>query len=226
MGGNWVSRQVAMVMIVSSLLSLAGCAGKDVTGTDRLQARSAFEGATRAVNEGKLAQAMTLLQQATTLDPDVAMYHNVLGIVYLQVARPDLAQAEFTRATELDRDFAEAHLNLGTALAEQRQWTAAVASYERAIKSPRLISPDVAYQNLGLALYHLNRYPEAENALRFAINLDPTMAPAYYHLGLVLAAGNRKDEARQAFERTRELAPNTPFGQAALDRLKSMGGGG
>jgi Flp pilus assembly protein TadD len=52
------------------------------------------------------------------------------------------------------------------------------------------------------------------------------MAPAYYHLGLVLAASNRKDEARQAFERARDLGPNTPFGQAAVDRLKALPGGG
>ena len=226
MGGLRVSRQLTVVIIVATLLMMGGCAGKHVTETERMQARSAFEVGTRQLNERQLAQALTSLTQATTLDPDVAIYRNVLGIVYLQFGRPDLAQPEFQRATELDRGFAEAHLNLGTALAEQQQWAPAVAAYERAIKSPRLISTDIAYQNLGLALFHLNRFPEAEQALRFAINLDPTMAPAYYHLGLVLAAGNRTAEARRAFEQARDLAPNTPFGQAATDRLKSLDGGG
>jgi hypothetical protein len=43
---------------------------------------------------------------------------------------------------------------------------------------------------------------------------------------MVLVAGNRKAEARRAFERTRELSPNSPFGQAAADRLKSLAEGG
>jgi tetratricopeptide (TPR) repeat protein len=213
-------------MILTGLLATAGCAGKRVTDTERLQARASFEAATKAMGERKLAHALTYMQQANAFDPEVPTYRNVLGIVYLQIGRPDLALPEFNRATELDPDFAEAHLNVGTALAEQQQWAAAVTAYERAIKSPRLMSTDIAYQNLGLALYHLQRYAEAEQALRFAINLDPTMAPAYYHLGLVLTAGNRKDEARQAFETTRDLAPNSPFGQAAADRLKSLAGGG
>jgi tetratricopeptide (TPR) repeat protein len=217
---------VAAIVILAGVLAAAGCAGKTASDAERLHARASFEAATKALEEGKLAQALTLMQQVTAFDPEVALYRNVLGIVYLQVARPDLALAEFKRATELDRDYADAYLNLGTAHAEQQQWAAAVTAYERAIKSPRLVSTDIAYQNLGLALFHLQRYSDAEQALRFAINLDPAMAPAYYHLGLVLAASNRKDEARQAFERARDLGPNTPFGQAAVDRLKALPGGG
>jgi|SRR5687767_6068049 len=226
MGGYGVSRQVAVLLITAGILGLTGCGGKYVSPSDRTQARSSYETGTRLLNERKVAQALTMMQQATTLDPEVPLYQNVLGVAYLQFGRPDLAEASFKRATELDGDFADAYLNLGTALAEQRQWAAAVTAYDRAIKSPRLTSADVAYQNLGLALYHLQRLPEAEHALRFAIDLDPTMAPAYYHLGLVLSAGRRTEEARRAFERARDLGPNTPFGQAAADRLKSMGGGG
>ena len=221
-----MSRQVRRLVAVMALLMTAGCAGTYVSDTDRYQARTYFDTATQRIGELQYAQALTLLQQANTLDPEVALYRNTLGLMYLQLGRPDLAQAEFKRATEIEPQFAEAHLNLGTSLAEQRQWAAAVPVYERAIKLPRLTSTDIAYQNLGLALYHLGRYAEAEQALRFAISLEPTLAAAYYHLGMVLVAGNRKAEARRAFERTRELSPNSPFGQAAADRLKSLAEGG
>ena len=221
-----MSRQVLRLVAVACLVITAGCAGKYVSDTDRLQARTYFDTATQRIGERQYAQALSLLQQANTLDPDVGLYRNALGLMYLQLGRPDLAQAEFKRATEVEPQFAEAHLNLGTSLAEQQQWAAAVAAYERAIKLPRLTSTDIAYQNLGLALYHLRRYAEAEQALRFAISLEPTLAAAYYHLGMVLVAGNRRDEARRAFERTRDLSPNSPFGQAAVDRLKSLADGG
>ena len=79
---------------------------------------------------------------------------------------------------------------------------------------------------MGLALYHLRRYPEAESSLRFALSLDPQMQAAYYNLGLVLVAENRSEEAKAAFRQVRRLDPNTPFGQAALERLKSLGEGG
>jgi tetratricopeptide (TPR) repeat protein len=214
------------VIAAVALLSATGCGGRYVSDTDRFQARTLFEAATQQIAERNYAQALTMLQQANTLDPRVPLYRNAFGVMLLHHGRPDLAQAEFKRASEVDPAYAEAHLNLGIAFAEQREWAAAVASYERALKLPRLTSTDIAYQNLGLALYHLQRYPEAERALRFAISLEPSLAAAHYHLGLVLVAGNRRDEARRAFERTRELSPNSPFGQAAMDRLKSLKDGG
>jgi Tfp pilus assembly protein PilF len=227
MGGRNVSRQAAVLVAFVTILGMAGCSGQRyVSDTDRVQARQSFEVATEHINKGEFAQALTTLQQVNGLDPNVPIYHNALGVVFLQLLRPDLALPEFKRAVELDQDYAEGHLNLGIALAEQRQWGDAVTSYRRAIKSPRLVSPDTAYQNLGLALYHLQRYAEAEQALRFAIGLDPQMAAAYYNLGLVLLAENRKSEARTAFQRTRDLAPNSAFGQAATDRLKALEDGG
>jgi hypothetical protein len=52
------------------------------------------------------------------------------------------------------------------------------------------------------------------------------MQAAYYNLGLVLVAGKRHEEARAAFRQARQLAPDSPFGQAALERLKALGDGG
>jgi Flp pilus assembly protein TadD len=52
------------------------------------------------------------------------------------------------------------------------------------------------------------------------------MEAAYYNLGLVLAATGRSDEARAAFRHVRDMAPQTPFGQAAIERLRGLGNGG
>ena len=227
MAGPRVSRQASVALVIVSMLILSGCSGAGhVTDRDRLQAQNAYEVAAKHLERREFAPALTALQQANALDPNVAVYRNALGVVLLQLRRADLAQAEFKRATEIDRDYAEAQLNLGIAHAEQQQWAAAVAAYERALKSPRLMSTDVAYHNLGLALYHLQRYSEAEQALRFAISLDPELAPGYYHLGLVMLATNRRNDARSAFQRARELAPNSPLSQEAGERLKTLGDGG
>lgn len=226
MGGQYVSRQATLLIVLAVATAVTGCATAFVSETQRLQAQSAFEVAAQHIEQRQFALALTSLQQATTLDPTVAIYRNVLGVVYLQLGRPDLAIPELRRAIELDGDYAEAHLNLGTALAATERWADAVPEYERAIKSARLYTPDTAYNNLGIALYHLQRLPEAEQALRFAINLNARLPTAHYYLGLVQLASNRKDDAKRSFRHTRELAPDTPFGQAAVDRLKDLGEGG
>jgi len=101
-----------------------------------------------------------------------------------------------------------------------------VPRYRRALALPTLTAESAARQNLGLALYHLRQYPEAEGELRFAIALDPGMAAAYYNLGLVLVATGRPTAAREAFRHVQDTAPQTPFGQAAVEQLRALGDGG
>ena len=73
-----------------------------------------------------------------------------------------MATESFERAITLDPAYADAYLNLGIALAEMGRWQEAVPRYRRALGLPTLTAESVAHQNLGLALYHLRQYPEAE----------------------------------------------------------------
>ena len=210
-------------------LTLSGCANKEAaqrTEVQKFQARAAYDRALSYLNEKQPAPAVTALQEAIRVDPASPLYRDTLGVVLLELGRPDMALDHFKKAVELDPGYADAHVHLGTALAEARQWDEAVTSYKRALELPTLTNPETANQNLGLALYHLKRYREAEQTLRFAISLDPKMQAAYYNLGLVFIAENRKDEAKAAFRQARQLGPDTPVGQAARDRLKGLGEGG
>jgi tetratricopeptide (TPR) repeat protein len=229
MGGRNVSRQAASCFTLFALAALVtGCATmKDIPPeSQRLQARAAYERGILALGEGVLAAALSSFQQAASQDPTVGAYRNALGLVYLQSRRPDLALPEFERAVALDPEYADAHLNTGIALSSMGKWEESVAAYVGAIRLPRLTTHDTAYQNLGWALFQLKRYRDAEEALRLAIGLDPQMVAAYYTLGLVFAAQDRKDDAKLAFRRAREIAPDSPFGHAALEGLKALGEGG
>jgi Tfp pilus assembly protein PilF len=207
-------------------LWLAGCASTEPPEVQKLQARAAYERGLGHLRDKQAASALSAFQEAISLDGTVPTYRNTLGVLYLhQLRRPDLALTEFQRATELDPHYAEAHLNTGIALAEMARWGEAVPSYRRAIATPTLSVPHIAYQNLGLALYHLKQYREAEEALRFAINLEPKEEGPYYNLGLVLLAQGRESEARLAFRQARDLAPQSLFGQAAVGQLKALGDG-
>jgi protein O-GlcNAc transferase len=214
------------VAITLCALCLTACASTTVTEPERLRAQAAYERALGQLSERQPSPALGALKEAISIDPTVAVYRDTLGLVYLELGRPDMAIEELRHAVELNPKLADAHFHLGTAYSEAGRWEDAVASYRRALALPTLTVHDFVHQNLGLALYHLKRYPEAESSLRFALSLDPKMQAAYYNLGLVLVAENRQDEARAVFRRARQLAPETPFGQAALDRLRALGDGG
>src|SRR5207245_8582484 len=116
---------------------------------------------------------------------------------------------------ERDPNMANTHSDLCTALGQGSRGDEAVAAYRKAIVLPSLTVLDLAHQNLGLALFHLGRYREAEDALRYALSLDPKLQAAYYNLGLVLIAEKRSEEAKAYFRRAQQLAPESPFGRAA-----------
>jgi len=218
-----MKRALALVA-VTALLS--GCTSAKAAEMKRLQAQNAYERGLTQAKQGQSALALSSLQEAIALDPGSALYHDSLGLLLLDLGRVDLALAELTKSTELDPNRGDSLFHLGTALAEARRWEDAVAAYRKAILQPSLTVLDLAHQNLGLALFHLGRYREAEDALRFALSLDPQLQAAYYNLGLVLIAQKRPDEAKALFRRTQQMAPETPFGRAAVERLKAMGEGG
>jgi len=221
-----VSTKRTFGLILALCGLLAACATGRVTEMQRLQAQNSYERALNQISQGQTALAMSSLQEATGLNPGMALYHDTLGMLLLDLGRIDQAVAELKKAVDLDPHRGDTYFHLGTALAEARRWDGAVAAYRKAIAQPSLTVTDYAHQNLGLALFHLGRFREAEDALRFALSVDPDLQAAYYNLGLVLTAEKRQDEAKAFFRRARQLAPESPFGRAAVERLKALGDGG
>ena len=109
------------------------------------------------------------------------------------------------------------------ALAESGRWEEAVQEYRKALALPGYAAALLAHHNLGWAYYNLGKLREAEEALTLTLRLEPSMASAHYHLGLVLLKAGRREEARASFSRARELAPESEVGQAAREHLRALG---
>ena len=155
----------------------------DVTESDRLPGPGRLRAWPHPPQGSSAAPALAALKEAVGVDPGVAEYHDTLGLVLLELGRPDLAIPEFQKAVEIDPKSADAHFHLGTAYAETGRWEDAVASYRKALALPTLGVPDFVHQNLGLALYHLRRYPEAESSLRVCTIPRPADAGRLLQLG-------------------------------------------
>jgi len=73
--------------------------------------------------------------------------------------------------------------------------------------------------NAGFAFYRLGKYEESIAWLKKAIELDPKRAVAYLNLGDTYAIVQRNAEAREAYKKYLELAPNS---KAAPDVKKKL----
>jgi type IV pilus assembly protein PilF len=222
-----LSRASALTAILCvGVLLLAGCASSKDDEVRRLRARSLYEQGLRSLADRQVSSGFSSLKEAVQLDPDNAVFRNALGVVLLDLRKPAEAETEFRKAVELDPGYAEAQHNLGLSFAEQGRWEQAIAAYRKALSLPIYPTPEVGYYNLGRAYVQIGKPKEAEEALRTAIELQPKLGAAYYQLGVVLTSTGRQEEAKALFRRARDLDPASPFGQAAVEALKTLGEGG
>jgi Flp pilus assembly protein TadD len=85
-----------------------------------------------------------------------------------------------------------------------------IASNQRAIETTEALlalAPQdaVAHDLRGWAAFQVGDYEAAEEHLIRSIELDPRLASAYYHLGLLRSDQGHQDEAEEAFTRAIDL---------------------
>lgn len=109
------------------------------------------------------------------------------------------------QVVRLQDDWPDAHVALGQALYQTRDFRGALVQYDRALQlDPRL---PIAHRHRADALASLGRRPEGLASLEAAVRLDPRFVEARYLLGVEYASLNRVDEARDQFAEVARLQP-------------------
>src|SRR5438445_10763742 len=109
MGGSKVSTKRTFGLILALGGLLAACATGRVTEMQRLQAQNSYERALNQISQGQTAPAMSSLQEATGLNPGMALYHHTLGMLLLDLGRSTQSVAEFNYAVALEPHDGAAH---------------------------------------------------------------------------------------------------------------------
>jgi tetratricopeptide (TPR) repeat protein len=215
----------AGLLAAAALTVLVSCATGADTEVKRLRAQAAYELGISELREGRTSAALASLREAVDLSPREPLYWNMLGLVHLNSKNLSQAMEAFKKALELNSSYSDAQYHIGLTLAEGGRWKEAIEAYQKALALQTYPFPETIYTNIGWAYYNLGQLREAETALVQAVRLEPTLEAAHYHLGLVLLKGGRREEAKAAFRRTRDLAPDGDFGKAAREHLRALGEG-
>ena len=154
---------------------------------------------------------------ANTTDNYIAQTH--LGEVLLNKDRVDEAAGYLREAAKIS-NYPTAHYTFGCALARQNNWSAAIDSFQSAIR----IRPGYpeAHSNLAVGLWKLGRTDEAIAEWREALRLNNNYRDAHKNLAFVLLQLGRRDEARTHFREALRLKPDDT---AVRDQLLKLEGG-
>jgi len=172
--------------------------------------------------QGKLVEALAVLERALEIDADLVDALNNIGIVYRSQGRGDAAAKAFDRALAINPDQLSAQVNLGALLRDAGKPDEAARCYRRALA----ISPDLAeaHNGLGAALLDQGASDEAAAEFERALALDPGHAEALSNLGAMKRKQGDLAGAADCYRRAIAIRPRLVEAHVNLGNvLRSQG---
>ncbi|CAK0763375.1 Predicted RNA methylase [Azospirillaceae bacterium] len=158
---------------------------------------------------GRFAEAEPSLRKAVDLAPELIDPIVNLGNALLSLGRPAEAEDAFRRALVLQPNLSDIHSNLGIALRDLGRLDEAA----EVLRASLALNPDQmeAVYALGEVLCSLGQMAEAETAFRLVVEAVPSFIPAQTALTQTLYAQQKHEDAIEALDRVRALAPDHPL---------------
>jgi tetratricopeptide (TPR) repeat protein len=155
--------------------------------------------------QGQHKKAMDTFNRILDMDPFNAEARNNMGVVLNDQGRTREAVQNYRRAIEADPKYVKAVVNLERALESSGDFGDAVVELEKLVK----LTPDSAEVHFRLAgLYlKLERYPEALEEARAALEWDPENIQALRIMGTVQRILGDDQDAKAAFEKILSIDP-------------------
>src|SRR5437867_6247789 len=151
------------------------------------------------------------------------MYRNSETLYRATIVRnPEEALTHLEQALRLKPDYAEAKLNLGTALYKANRVSQAVTNFTEAIR----LNPNYAeaYDALGVVSYSSGQLADAKTQFEKAVRLKPNYVPARRDLAEALWESGQPDEAISQLEAVLRLSPQDAETLTGLAKLYSARG--
>src|SRR5690606_37992350 len=189
--------------------------------------RESFNAGVQAYNAGDYEGAVESFNQARQQDAEQPALWANLGNSYSRLNRNEEALKAYEKAIELDPNNASFYRNVGSIHAQLGNAEEAKKMYEKSIELSGAAGGDpketaVSYYNMGVTFINAGQTQEAAEALRKAVEADPSHAEAHYQLGITLVGLNEVDEAITHFQKYLELAPGTENAQVAEALIQQL----
>lgn len=195
------------IFFICIMSLIMGCAG--TFKQKRALSKPMVSLAMNKLQDGNIPGALAELrkaQEANSSDPEVymgyAMAYRQSGVYDKALENADKA-IRYSGNLGLDRPgmTSDAYFMKGTVLMLQGgKELEAIAAFETAAKDELYETPELAFNNIAVIYYGLQRYPEAMKAAQQALNKSPEYAPAWRNLGLIYLQEGEEDKAVDALD--------------------------
>ena len=147
--------------------------------------------------------------EAAAINPHDADAQYQIGLLQMQRRQYTEARQRFEQAIQIDRDFAEAHFELGRIAREEKRLPEAIEHLGRAVALNDKLQMSDVWREIGATYVAAGQMDDAEAALRKFVSRREHDPEGLYLLGTVLAA-REPAEAQALFARAVESVTAAP----------------
>ncbi|WP_216700276.1 lipopolysaccharide assembly protein LapB [[Leptolyngbya] sp. PCC 7376] len=160
------------------------------------------------IQQGQVAQAIQLFNEAIALDPELWQAHYNLGLAYRQAGDLQKAADAFYQTVVIQPNFALGFASIGGILLDVQNWSQAQQYLEQAIAvDPNLA---IAHYNFGLLHRQFGRTAAAIQAWETANQLAPNLTEAAIQLAEAYLDGDRIKQAEHLITTALKQNPRLP----------------
>jgi tetratricopeptide (TPR) repeat protein len=157
---------VILLLIAAALPIAVDLTASWIAGVDSPAVMAAVSSATQSYEPGALRR----LEELLTAVPNNATLHVLIGNLFVFDGAEDQAAIHYRRATELKKDYAGAHVNLGNLHFNNNEFQTAMTEYERAEAADPTLA--IAFFNHSVAAGETYKFDLQAQMLEKARNAD------------------------------------------------------
>ncbi|MDX2506121.1 MAG: type IV pilus biogenesis/stability protein PilW [Gammaproteobacteria bacterium] len=158
------------------------------------------------INNGRYDRALIKLSKAIKYNPNHALAHNYLGVLYGRLDRPELAYREFKKSLQLSPRDSTILNNYAIFLCEQKKFDEARQKFKQVIHNPLYINRAGAYQSAAWCASENENYELSEELYRKALDMNPSLPRSQLGLARIYYKQGNYEHAWNYFKRFDETS--------------------
>ncbi len=124
------------------------------------------------ISNGNYERALIKLNKAIKLEPNHALAHNYLGVLYGRLERPDKARSQFKTAMKLSPGNSSIMNNYAVFLCEKKDYEQARALFKKVLNNPVYANRANAYQSAAWCAYGNNQFDLSEKMYHKVLDIN------------------------------------------------------
>lgn len=191
--------------VIVLLLALSGCAATVEETAESDPSKAADVRAQLAagyMQRGQLQVARSELQRALEIEPEHSRANHMMALLQVRLRNRDEAEEYFKRAIRSDKENSIAMHDYGVFLCQEGQVEKAMEQFQAAMNNPLYRGSALTNLRAGECYLVKGSNPrEAEKHFRKALEINPGIAAALYHMAQISYADKKFLSARGYIER-------------------------